>query len=332
MKFKPSPKHLKIAAAVLGIIFIFRGCSSCGKSGDELQIVRSEKVTSGDLIVTATATGEVKPYNRVEIKAPISGRVEQVLVQEGDDVHQGQVLAWMSSTERAALLDAARSRGEEEFKQWQNAYKPAPLMAPLDGKIIVRGVEPGQTVTTADPIVVISDRLIIKAMVDETDLSKIEMGQKAQIFPDAYRNKIINGKVDHISHESQLINNVNVYDVDIVPEEIPASFRSGMTANVTFLISERKGVLLVPSEAIAQWPKKLPRPGKGEFAVYKKDFGKLTPIPVEIGESDGRMTEVTSGLKEGMEIQIVRKKQDAKTKSAFSPMGQRRPQGSQQRG
>ncbi|HTL48935.1 MAG TPA: HlyD family efflux transporter periplasmic adaptor subunit [Verrucomicrobiae bacterium] len=294
--------------------------TGCSKSGSSLEVIRMVKTRKGDMNVTAAATGEVKPYNRVEIKPPIAGRVEEVLVKEGDSVTQGQVLAWMSSTERAALLDAARSRGPEEYQKWLNSYKPAPLLAPLDGKIIVRAVEPGQTVTPTDPIVVISDRLIIKALVDETDLAQITLGQKTQIHLDAYPDKIIDGKVDHISYESQLVNNVNVYDIDILPDEIPPAFRSGMTANVTFLVSEHPDVLLLPSEAIVEWPRKVKRPEGAQFAVYKKDFGRLTPVPVQIGASDGRMTEITSGLKPGQEVAITRKKQ-SQTGSAFSPMG-----------
>ena len=326
MKSHEMSRNLKIIIAGMVVFMILKGCSSCSRSDQSLEIIRPVKVKKGDLTVTVAATGEIKPYNRVEIKPPIAGRVDNVLVNEGDNVRQGQVLAWLSSIDRAALMDAARSQGEAEYKTWQNAYKPAPLMAPLDGKVIVRAVEPGQTVTTTDPVVVISDRLIVKALVDETDLAQIEMGQKTEIRLDAFRNKIILGEVDHISHESQLVNNVNVYDIDIVLNDTPPSLRSGMTANVTLMVADRKDVLLVPSEAIMEWPRKTKRPEGAEFAVYKKDFGKLAPVPIQIGESDGRMTEIVGGLREGMEIQIVRRKQ-SKTTSAFSSPGPGRPGG-----
>ncbi len=322
MKPNEMPQKLKIGLVIVGIFIGFKLLSSLFHTDASLQIVHSAKVRRGDLKITVTATGEVKPYNRVEIKPPIAGRVEEVLVQEGDKIHQGQVLAWMSSTERAALLDAARSQGEEIYKRWQTSYKPAPLMAPLEGTVIVRAVEPGQTVTTADPVVVISDRLIVEALVDETDLSQIKLAQKTEIRLDAYPNKVIPGKVDHISYESKLVNNVNVYAIDVITENIPLAFRSGMTANVTFLVADHKNALLVPSEAIAEWPKDVKRPKGAEFAAYKKDFGKLVPVPVRIGESDGRMTEIISGLTEGATVQMVRKRQ-SQTGAAFSPWGQR---------
>ncbi len=323
MKFNNLSRPWKIGIAIIGILIFFRLFSLIFHSNNPLQIIRSVKVKKGDLSVTVTATGEVKPYNRVEIKPPIAGRVEEVLVQEGDTIKKGQILAWMSSTERAALLDAARSQGEEVFKHWQEAYKPAPLLAPLDGTLIVRAVEPGQTVTTADPVVVISDRLIVEALVDETDLSQIKLGQAVEIHLDAYPNKMISGKVDHISYESKLVNNVNVYTIDIVPDEIPETFRSGMTANVTFIVTERKNVLLVPSESITEGPRGFKKSKGTEFVVYKKVLGnKLKPTPVQVGDSDGKMTEIVSGVKEGTIVQIVRKKQQAQSSTPFSSMGQ----------
>lgn len=320
MKKSNLPRALKFGLILAGVLLLAKMFSSCGSAKGGLEIVRTAKVTRGDLSVTVTATGTVKPYNRVEIKAPIAGRVEEVLVQEGEAVKRGQVLARMSSVERAALLDAARSQGEAAVKRWEEAYKVAPLLAPLDGTIIVRSVEPGQTVTTADPVVVLSDRLIVEALVDETDLSMIKLGQKTEILLDAYPGEVLTGKVDHITYESKLENNVNVYAIDVLPEKVPESFRSGMTANVTFIVKEQKQVLLAPSDAIAQWPKDQPGSSGAPFAVYRKGFGgKLEPVPVKIGESDGRMTEITEGLKDGAEIVIVRKKEKEKSANLFGP-------------
>ncbi len=324
MKFNQLSRPWKIGIVIIGAFILFKIFSSIFHPNQSLQIIRSAKVKKGDLSITVTATGEVKPYNRVEIKPPISGRVEEVLVQEGQMIKKGQILAWMSSTERAALLDEAHSQDEETFKHWQEAYKPAPLLAPLDGTVIVRAVEPGQTVTTTDPVVVLSDRLIVEALVDETDLAQIKLGQNVEIHLDAYPDKMILGKVDHISYESKLVNNVNVYTIDIVADQIPEMFRSGMTANVTFIITERKDILLVPSESIVEWPRGSKKSKGSEFAVYQKDFGgKLKLVPVQVGDSDAKTTEVVGGLKQGAVIQIVRKKQQAQSSTPFSTMGQR---------
>jgi macrolide-specific efflux system membrane fusion protein len=65
----------------------------------------------GPIEETVEATGTIVPLNRVEIKPPIAGRIERLLADEGDSVREGQILAWMSSDDRAAILDAARAQG-----------------------------------------------------------------------------------------------------------------------------------------------------------------------------------------------------------------------------
>ncbi|MEK7716716.1 MAG: biotin/lipoyl-binding protein, partial [Pseudomonadota bacterium] len=129
---------------------------------------REVTATRGDLEVTILSTGVVQPRNRLEIKPPVAGRADEVLVAEGQVVKKGQILAWMSSTERAALIDAARAKGPDEVKRWQDIYRATPVLAPINGTVILRNIEPGQTFTGNDAVLVMSDLLTVKAQVDET--------------------------------------------------------------------------------------------------------------------------------------------------------------------
>ena len=101
---------------------------------------------------TVDATGSIVPHHRVEIKASIAGRIEKLLVSEGDKVRQGQIIAWMSSTDRAAILDAARAQSPEELKKWEDAYKATPIIAPLPGTIILTGTPPGVGYARQPPV------------------------------------------------------------------------------------------------------------------------------------------------------------------------------------
>ncbi len=244
-----------------------------------------------------TATGTVLPQNRLEIKPPFSGRIEEIKVAEGEKIKSGQILAWMSSTERAALLDAARSQGEETLKYWQEVYKPTPLMAPLDGEVIVRAVEPGQIVTASDVVLVLSDRLIVKAQFDETDIGKVKLGRPAEISLDAYPQVKLKATIDHIAYESNVTNNVTFYQVDILPEQIPDFFRSGMSANVEITEKSRGDVLVVPLAAVRQ-------DQAGSYVLLRSDQGKK-PIrrAVEVGLADEKNVEVISGL--GPEDKVI---------------------------
>ena len=255
----------------------------------EKVLVREISPVYGSIETLISTTGTVKPQNRLEIKPSIAGRIEQVLVTEGQKVKAGEILALMSSTERAALLDAAYLKGEE-VEYWKEVYKATPLIAAIDAEVIVRSVEPGQTVTTSDAVVVLSDRLIVKAQFDETDIAKVKLGQTAFVSLDAYPKVKVKAKVDHISYESQLVNNVTIYEVDVLPETTPEIFRSGMSANVEVIEKSKENALLLPLEAIQ-------RDQEGSFVFLSKGNGK-PPVKqrISLGISDETNIEVTSGI------------------------------------
>ncbi len=282
---------------------------------DTIQIYKTVQVTRETIEKTILTTGLVQPYNRLEVKPPIPGRAEEVLVKEGNFVRKGQVLAWMSSTERAALLDAARAQGAAALKHWETLYKPTPLMAPLDGIIIARNVQSGQTVAQADAVLVMSDRLIVKAQVDETDIGEVKIGEKVQVVLDAYpKNKIL-GQVDHIAYEAQIVNNVTVYQVDVVVEKIPDFMRSGMTANVTFLVAQKENVLIIPFAAVRQEKKET-----FVTVANPQDLKKTISKEVKLGLNDGKNVEVLSGLNEGETVFIKNSGGRLQQNKAGSPL------------
>ncbi len=290
------------------------------KSKTPAPVYREIKVQKGKFEVTVLSTGVVQPENRLEIKPPISGRIEKVLIKEGETVKKGQNLAWMSSLERAALLDAARPSGKKEIAEWEALYRPIPILAPISGTIISRNVEPGQTFTSQDAVFVMSDRLAVKAQVDETDISQVRLGQTAKIILDAYPKESLSGKVVHIAYEAKTVNNVTTYIVDVLPEETPEFMRSGMTANVIFYMNAKENVILLPSQAVLAKNNQF-------FVSIKPNSGSQQMIEknVEVGASDGKRVEITAGLNEG-DIVLVpdylsRAKKDKKSSNPFSPTG-----------
>jgi macrolide-specific efflux system membrane fusion protein len=293
-------KRKKIYFSLLLVIAVIIVMLIATKSNESPKESMREIVpTIGSIKSFISTTGEVKPQNRLEIKPPIAGRIEEIKVKEGDKVEKGDVLALMSSTERAALLDAARAEGEESLKYWQEAYKAVPLVAAINGEVIVRAVEPGQTITSSDAVVVLSDRLIVKANVDEVDIGKVKVGQKAIVGLDAYPEIEVEGTVDHISYESTLINNVTIYEVDILPEEMPEVFRSGMSANVDIIKESKDNILIIPLEAVKQNE-------EGNF-VYINQGNSKKPVErkVKLGISDGENTEIISGIDKNDKILIT---------------------------
>jgi len=346
---------------ILGAIFLI----SKKKYKDEKQMVEV-KVERGDIVSIFRINGNVEPRNRLPIKPQIAGRIEDILVVEGQKVKKGQIIAYLSSSERSALLDIAKSQGEQEYKKWQEVYKPTPIIAPLDGFIIVRDKEPGQTVNTADYIVVMADELIIKAYVDETDLRYVKINQPVKISLDAYPDIKFGGIVEHISYESTLINNVTVYEIKIKPifskaelKKYKISFiekRKTLQKEETrkkevsepqeknkerFWLLEQKDIssilrsgMSATIEVIAEEKKDvLVLPvnavidnGKEKY-VLSKEEGKIVKKIVETGISNGKNVEIISGLNEG-DIVLVPQEKGSKRTAPSQQRGAPNPMGS----
>ena len=275
------------------------------------------KVHRGSLQVIIQSTGTVQPKNRLDIKPPVAGRVEEILVKEGEKVKKGQILAWMSSTERAALLDAARSDGPEAVQRWERDFKPTPVIAPIDGTLILRNVETGQTFTNADSIFTMSDRLTIKATVDETDIGAIKLGQEASVTLDAFPDQEIPAKVDQIAFDATTTNNVTTYLVDVLPDKTPKFMRSGMTANVNFKVQTKEEVLMIPSQLLQS----------GNFVYVRTENGGAEQRDIHVGISNGPEIEVTEGLSDGETVLLPVQGQGlsaGEKSNPFSPFGGRR--------
>jgi macrolide-specific efflux system membrane fusion protein len=297
------------AAAFLALAYLLFGRDAKDES------VRYEKIAveRADIEIKILSSGRVQPENRLDIKPPVAGRVEKILASAGDKVKKGQILAWMSSTERAAMIDAASARGPEEVKKWEELYRPTPLLAPLDGTLIQRNVESGQTFTTGDAVFVMSDRLTIKAQVDETDLASIGLGQPVSITLDAYSAESIPAKVKRIAFDSTTVNNVTTYTVDILPDRTPDFMRSGMNATVTFSTKSKNQVLTLPSSAI--------RLENGKSVVLIPGLKDNQKKIIQTGATDGIKTEIISGLDEGDIVLEPSLKLNDEKKKGGTPFG-----------
>lgn len=310
-------KRLVIVAVALAVAaggyYVYR---SRAKDAARNERARPVVVEVEDLEETVDATGSVAPNNRVEIKPPVAGRVETLLVDEGDRVKSGQIVAWLSSTDRAAILDAARAQGPEEFKKWQDAYKPTPVVASLPGEVILRNVVVGEAVATGTTLFAVADTLIVNAQVDEADIGKVKVGQKARIRLDSYPDQPVDGKVVDMLYEGKNVSNVITYGVKVRPNAVPAFFRSQMTANVSFVVRAKPAALVLPANAV--------RDGKDGKRVVMLPAAAEGGAPVEREvktgiEADERV-EIVAGLSAGDTVLVSRGRYVPQTAPASSPL------------
>jgi macrolide-specific efflux system membrane fusion protein len=316
-----------VIIVVVGFFFIRKRLTSKSK---QPQITVTE-VTRGNIEVKVLSTGTIQPYTRVEVNSPVNGRIDRIVVDEGAVVKPNDILAWISSEDRIALLDAARSKLEDAQKKGDsaaineakasqviadNAYKKVPLTNSISGQVISRSCEPGQNVTTQTVLFVISDRLVASVQVDEADIGKITLGQDAIIVLDAFPSESVPAKVTKISHEGEVVSDVVIYTVMVEPLNVPARWASGMTANVSFLVINKQNVLTLPNSVLKE--------RDGEKFVMVSTGSRPEPRKVETGATDGKTIEITEGLSEGDKILVGSNTQSSNGTNNDAERGMRR--------
>ena len=155
---------------------------------------------------------------------------------------------------------AALKSAEASLKRAKRNLKYAYIYSPIDGIVVARNVEEGQTVAAsfqAPTLFVIAEdlsKMRILAYVDESDIGQIKEGQKVRFTVEAYPDKVFSGVVKQIWLQPQTIQNVVNYTVVIEAENPEKILLPGMTATIDFIIEQKKNVLLVPNTALRFQP------------------------------------------------------------------------------
>lgn len=207
--------------------------------------------------------------------------------------------------------------------QQQNVQKAktnlgyATITAPIDGVILSKEVEEGQTVASAmttPTLFVLAKNLTdmrVIADIDEADIGGVEEGQRVTFTVDAYPYDTFDGKVTQVRQEAKTESNVVTYEVVISAPNESLKLKPGLTANVTIYTSEKRDVLTIPSKALRFAPsEKLLTPEqtivdcKGKNKVWVKKGNVFKAIAIETGTTNGLLTEVVGGIGEGEAVVI----------------------------
>lgn len=216
-------------------------------------------------------------------------------------------------TYRQAKEQVASSKENVQKAQTNLGY--ATITSPIDGTVISKSVEEGQTVAasfnTPELFTIAKDltNMQVVANVDEADIGGVKEGDRVTFTVDAYPDDTFEGTVKQVRLEATTTNNVVTYEVVISAPNADLKLKPGLTANVTIYTQERSGVLAVANKALRFTPTK-ETVGKdmkivdckGKNKVWTLNGNTLTAHPVTIGQSDGINTEITKGLKQGDKI------------------------------
>jgi HlyD family secretion protein len=209
-----------------------------------------------------------------------------------------------------AKLKQARAQVEQanaSLKQLEEQLSYTTITAPMDGVILSRDVEIGDAVSsilvlgsTATLVMTEGDttQVYVQGKVDEADIAHVYMNQPARIKVESFRDRVFNGKVTKIAPLGVEKDNVTTFEVRVSIDNPGGELKANMTANAEILLDEHKGVMTVPESAVIYDNQKnatVEIPDKTQKDGQRK-------IAVKVGLSNGSVTEILSGLKEGDQV------------------------------
>ena len=224
----------------------------------------------------------------------------------------------VSAAEYDVALQSYKKAQESVNVAKQNVQKAktnlsyATITSPIDGIVISKEVEVGQTVAssfnTPTLITIAKDLkdMQVVANVDEADIGNVREGQRVEFTVDAFPDDVFAGEVKQVRQNATTTNNVVTYEVVISAPNQHLKLKPGLTANVTIFTMERNGVLGVESKALRFSPepqvigkKYTIKDTKGSHKLWTLNGNTFTAHAVDVGMTDGTHTEILAGISEG---------------------------------
>ncbi|HMM19276.1 MAG TPA: efflux RND transporter periplasmic adaptor subunit [Selenomonadales bacterium] len=334
----------------LGATILFRsGAFSNEKTKTPAEInalsVRAVAAGFSDVVPTLTLNGSLEGKTSATISAKLAGRIEEVLVQEGQPVKAGDALVKLESVELANSVRSAEDAvtkakinldlatadynrynklyeigavSEQQFQAAEAKLKSAQadlssananrdnarqqygygvIVAPVDGVVANKTATIGQVVSPGAALMTVEDIDQVYAVVniEQKDLGRVKIGQKAEVAVDAYQDKAFEGSVEVINPEAGASN--RMFRTKVKIDNSDGALRPGMFAKVRLAVGEASQVLTVPQAAVIQ--------KQGLYFVFTLENNKAVRHQVEIGDVAGDTIQIKSGLQAGEMVIIT---------------------------
>ena len=317
------------AAVTAGIVFLSSRFLFSEKE-EPLQQGSLVAVERGDIQRTISTTGFLSAQASEEVRFIRQGRIEEILVEEGDYVEEGETLAKLENDkERLSVLQAENALKEAE-SELEAAKLSSPkkvietkerqvkekklelelrrkdledtvLKAPFSGEVSKTYVEKGEIVageavsgSKAILRLIDTSRLFAEVATDEVDVAQVQLGQRSEVTIDAYPDEVFPGNVVYVAPETTISQGLVIVEVKIELEKVDPRLKPGFTASADIIVAEAKNVLFLPVEAINETE-------RGNFVMVSKE-GSPTRRKVTVGISDGTNVEIKRGLEEGEKV------------------------------
>lgn len=294
---------------------------------DKIYVDFNSEVTKGQLIAEmdkVNLQAELLSKNAELASNKTEYDYQQTNYARSKVLHDKQLISdteFETATYNYEKAKSSYDRVQSEMTKVRRNLEYAIITSPIDGVVINRAVEEGQTVaagfSTPTLFTIANDltQMRVIADVDEADIGQVEEGQNVQFTVDAYPNDVFEGNVTQVRLEATTTSNVVTYEVVISAYNPDLKLKPGLTANVTIFTLQRPDVLTVPSKALRFVPDEeilasmnltVENPAQeappGKRIVWQRNGNTLQPKMITIGTSSLNVTEVVDGLNDNDEI------------------------------
>ena len=235
------------------------------------------------------------------------GLIAPSLLEDADKAFQLGLNKQTAARSQAAVSKAEVEKARAALERYASDLRYATIVSPMAGLVLSRDVEVGDAVSSilvlgsqATLVMMLGDvsEVYVLGKVDEADIGRVYLGQRARIVVESFKDKAFEGKVTKISPLGKEKDNVTTFEVRVSIQNPGGALKTNMTANAEVILEEKKGVLTVPESAVVYDKDRKP---SLEVPDPKAPNGKRK-VSVKLGISNGVKTEVAEGLREGDKV------------------------------
>lgn len=297
---------------------------------DKLYVDYNSVVKKGELIAEIEKTmleSDLKSAEANVESARLTYEYNQTNYKRDKALHDKQLISdyeYQTSLKDLEVSKTAYDKARADRVRAAKNLNYAEIYSPIDGIVISRDVEVGQTVVSNMSVanlytIADLDNMQVIGNVDEADIGNVKTGQKVTFSVDAYPDQLFEGSVTQVRLNPTTESNVVTYEVVVAAPNPEHKLIPGLTANLTIYVTSLDNVLLLPVAAFAFEPREgggetgLPSPkgkaealklGKEQKCVWTVEGNSLVPTVVTVGENNGIKAEIISGLKDGAKVAV----------------------------
>ena len=235
------------------------------------------------------------------------GLIAPSILEDADKAYQMGLNKQTAAKSQAAVSKAEVEKARAALERYETDLRYATITSPMDGLVLSRDVEVGDAVSSilvlgsqATRVMSLGDvsEVYVLGKVDEADIGRVFLGQRARIAVESFKDKSFEGKVTKISPLGKEKDNVTTFEVRVSIQNPGGELKTNMTANAEIILEEKKAVLIVPESAVVYDKERKP---SLEVPDPKAEGGKRK-VAVKLGISNGVKAELLEGLKAGDEV------------------------------